>query len=1094
MADNPSPDVARLWELPLLSPEERQQLLVEWGEAGADPAPFVPVHELFAWVAAQHPDATAVVWEGGSRTYRDLHRDSGWLAVYLERLGVGPGSRVGLCTERSPETVVGILGVLRTGAAYVPLDPSYPAERLAFMLSDAGSEVLLTQTRLAGRLPAAGATVVCLDAEEPGITAGGGAGFCAAAVGAEDPAYVIYTSGSTGRPKGVVVSHGGLSSYLTWALDTYPRESESGSLLHTSISFDLTVTSLFVPLLSGRRLEIARDRGGLEALERALQDPSDLNFLKLTPSHARALGERLGSGALVRAPRALILGGEALTAEDLAPWRRWAPATWICNEYGPTEATVGCSLYTAPAGELATGAIPIGRPIPGTRLYVLGPGQEPVPAGAPGELWIGGAGLAQGYLDRAELTAERFLPDQLSRVPGGRLYRSGDLVRWRREGVLEYLGRTDHQVKIRGFRIEPGEIEAALMTVPGVREAAVVLQGEGAQRRLTAWVAGREVAPGPEELRRVLAERLPAHMVPAAFVVVEALPLTPRGKVDRLALAARDSREAAMAPPGQTPPRSPLEAIVAELFAGVLGVENDGLGAEADFFALGGHSLLGFRLVSRARSLLGVELPLRTLFERPTVSALAAALGELVGQGRGAPAPPLQPFPSTGDLSLSFAQQRLFFLDRLDPGSAAYHIPLTVRLRGDLNPAALARGLAEVVHRHASLRTRFEDGEGGPVQRVDPPGPFPLPAVDLADLSEQAEAEALRLAETETLRSFDLSRGPLLRTLLLRLPGCEHLLVAVLHHIVSDGWSMGVLVRELTTWYAALSAGRSAPPALPSLPVQYSDYAVWQREWLSGEVLAAEVAHWRSRFADLPAHLELPADRPRAAQRSPAGAALRVRLEREATTALRGLASAHGTTLFMVLAAGLEVLLARLSGQQLFGLGTPVAGRSRVELEALIGLFVNTLVLRADLSGDPAVEELLERVREVALDAYAHAELPFEKLVEELSPQRSLSHTPLFGVMLVLGNAPVGPLELAGLHLEPVELSRRTAKLDLTLELSEARGGLEGWLEYSTGSSKRRRSSGGGGPWSACWRAWPRSLGRGFGSCRCWAKRSGSRC
>ncbi|REG14198.1 phosphopantetheine binding protein, partial [Archangium gephyra] len=638
--------------------------------------------------------------------------------------------------------------------------------------------------------------------------------------------------------------------------------------------------------------------------------------------------------------------------------------------------------------------VSIGRPITNTKAYVLDGEMEPVPVGVVGELYVGGEGLAVGYVSRPELTAERFVPSPFG--TGERLYRTGDLVRWQGDGKLEFLGRRDGQVKVRGYRIELGEVEAALSRHPAVGEVVVVAREDApGDKRLVAYAVAK---PGYEleagELRGWVKETLPEYMVPSAVVELKALPLTPNGKVDRKALPAPELSEAREE--DFTAPSTPVEEKLASIFEEVLGLER--VGARGDFFELGGHSLLATQLVSRVRETFGLELPLRDVFEAPTVEALARRVESESGGEAGAQAPPLKRVPRDGALPLSFAQQRLWFLDQLEPGSAFYNVPAVVKLKGELDVGALERSFEELVRRHEALRTTFRVENGEPVQVISEEPRLAFPVEELSGLPEaEREAEAKRRVEEEALRPFDLARGPLLRTKLLKLGEREHVLVLVMHHIVSDGWSMGLLVRELGGLYEAFSRGKPSP--LAELPVQYADYAAWQRQWLSGEVLEEQLGYWRKQLEGAPPALELPTDKPRPAVQSFRGGYRGFQWPRELQDAVKALAKKEGATPFMVLLAAFQTVLARYAGQQDVSVGSPIANRTRAETEGLIGFFVNTLVLRSKLDGDTTFRELLGQVREVTLGAYAHQEVPFEKLVEELRPERDLSRGPLFQVM-----------------------------------------------------------------------------------------------
>jgi amino acid adenylation domain-containing protein/non-ribosomal peptide synthase protein (TIGR01720 family) len=1022
-------------ELPLLSPAERHQAIAEWNDTAA-PAGEVLIHELLAARAERAPELPALVHGAERLTHGELAARSDRLAAHLRALGVGPDVLVALFLGRSIDLVVALLAVLKAGGAYLPLETSLPRQRLSFLLDDSRAPLVLTRTGLLPDLPAGASRVVCLD-DLPATAAGTGGDRPAA----DNLAYVLYTSGSTGTPKGVAVTHRGLASYLLWAAAAYPAGEGRGAPLHSPLGFDLTVTSLFLPLLAGRAVHLVPEEEGVEGLAAALAE-GGFGLVKLTPAHLDVLQRLLPPERAAGCAAAFVIGGEPLAAEQLAFWRRHAPDLRLINEYGPTETVVGCSIHEMPAALPAAGPVPVGRPIANTRLLLLDRQLSPVPIGVSGEIYIGGAGVCRGYLHRPGLTAERLVPDPFG-AGGERLYRTGDLARLLADGTLELLGRMDHQVKIRGFRIELGEIEAALLSQPGVREAAVLAREDApGDRRLVAYLTG-DVAG--EELRRALSERLPDYMVPAAFVRLAALPLTANGKLDRGALPAPE-RESS--PGTYVAPRTPFEEMLAGIWGELLGIER--VGSSDHFFALGGHSLLATQVMSRLRAAFGVEIPLRDLFEAPTVGGLAARVEAARRSGALPAAPPLLPQPREGALPLSFAQQRLWLLDQLAPGRSIYNLPLALRVQGALAVAVLARSLAEIVRRHEALRTVFAEAEVMPVQVIQPASPFDLGVVvDLSDLPEsQREMAALALAAEEAGRPFDLARGPLVRCALLRLAAEEHVAVLTLHHVVSDGWSMGILVREVSALYAAFAAGRPSP--LPGLPVQYADFALWQRSWLRGEVLAGEIAWWREQLAGLPPLLELPADRLRPAVQSYRGATRPMRLPAELVRPAEAVGRREGATLFMVLLAVFQTLLARYSGQPELAVGSPVAGRNRVETEGLIGFFVNTLVLRGDLAGTPTFRELLGRVRETALAAYLHQDVPFEKLVDELAPERSLAHAPLFQVMLVLQNAPVDSLEIAGLRLRPVSVEATTAKFDLTLNFAEHDGGLLGTVEYAT--------------------------------------------
>ncbi|HEX8695423.1 MAG TPA: non-ribosomal peptide synthase/polyketide synthase, partial [Longimicrobium sp.] len=1036
-------------ELEIMRPEERRRVLEEWN-ATARPFPRdLCVHELFEAQVARTPDADAVEFGAERVSYAELNARANRLARALRRRGVGPETVVALLLERSPELVAGILGVLKAGGAYLPLDPEYPAERLRYMREDSGARVLVTRGALLerlGELSSEDGIVLRVDADAAELAEGDDSNLPAGA-GPENLAYVIYTSGSTGRPKGAAIRHRGVANYLSWfGAEVLGGEAYDLPLI-SRLSFDAAVRQIYPPLLSGGRVWILPEEVLREpaALARALDGRGRL-VVGGVPSLWSMLLEAVEAGqAELGGLQKVLLGGEALSPELVARTRARFPGVEIWNHYGPTEATVNTTVLRVEPGREVT----LGRPVANVRLYVVDAAGRPVPAGVPGELLVGGEGVGRGYLGRPALTAERFVPDPFAAEPGARLYRSGDRVRWRADGELRYLGRIDEQAKVRGFRVEPGEIESALERHPAVRRAVVVARADGAgASRLVAYVVGEGAAePDPAALKAHLAERLPDYMVPGAFVALDALPLTPSGKVDRRALP--DPGDDASRADLYVAPRTPAEEVLAAIWSEVLELER--VGVEDNFFALGGHSLVAMRVVTRVRGAFGVELPLRAIFEAQTVRALAGRVEELQREEAGVQAPPIVPVPRDGALPLSFAQQRLWFIDQLEPGSALYNIPAALRLTGALDAAGLAWALTEVVRRHEVLRTTFAmNADGEAVQVVHPPAPVRLPVVDLSGVDEaEREARVERLAREEAARPFDLARGPVLRCTLLRLGAADSVVLFTLHHIASDAWSSKLLRAEVTALYGAWVRGEPSP--LPELPVQYADYAVWQRRWLEGEVLDRQLAYWKERLAGAPAVLELPTDRARLAVAGTRGGFASFALPDEVSRALRELSRREGATLFMTLLAGAAALFSRYAGRPDVVLGTPIASRSRGETERLIGFFVNTLALRVDLSGDPTVRELLGRVRETALGAYAHQDLPFERLVEELDVERSLGRTPLFQVLFTLEAAEAGgggPPAPGGLRMEALPTASGTAKFDLDLGMVDHGEGVSGLLEY----------------------------------------------
>ncbi|MES2936867.1 MAG: non-ribosomal peptide synthase/polyketide synthase [Pseudomonadota bacterium] len=1022
---------ASIKDLPLLTQAQERQLLVEWNATEAPYPQDKAVHQLFEEQARRNPDAVALAYEDEQISYAQLDARANQLAYHLVQMGVGPQRLVGICMQRSPDLIVGLLAVLKAGAAYVPMDPAYPAQRLQHMLQDSAAVVVLVDTAGRRALPASTvATVLHLRDDAHLWAQAPTAGTASQATLSDQLAYVIYTSGSTGQPKGVLVEHRSLCNLVSWHCKSFGLGEGRRSTATAGVGFDASTWETWPPLCSGGTLVLppARVEGDAAALLQWWRgERLDVSFL-VTPMAELAFSE----GWLNPGLKVLLVGGDRL---------RQVPrldGTRLVNNYGPTETTV-----VATSGPLDAQApvVHIGRPIANTRIYVLDAAGRPAPVGVAGEIFIGGDGVARGYLNQPQLTAERFVQDPFH---GGRMYRTGDLGRWLADGNIEYLGRLDSQVKLRGFRIELGEIEAALQQQDQVGQAVVLLREDDGDQRLVAYVVGKgDAQPDVERLQQALKARLPEYMVPGAFVVLQALPLTPNGKVDTKALPApdaqRDAGDAYVAPATHT------ERALAAIWAEVLRVGQ--VGVNDNFFALGGHSLVATRVASQIAAALGRELPLRELFKRPRLGDLAAYLdGHTEVQARA----PIALADRSADLPLSYAQQRLWFLDRYEPQSPAYNIPIALRLQGaGMDAAKLQAVFGQLVARHESLRTVFDARNGQAVQVIRDKLDVPVRFEDLSGLPEETrQARAQQLLEQEAGKPFDLAQGPLLRVGLLKLAEQEHVLLLTMHHIVSDGWSMDVLVNEVARIYRAHSQGEDAN--LPPLPIQYADYAVWQRQRLQGALLQAQLGYWKRQLADAPALLELPTDRPRPAVLTHRGAEVEFQLGEALTARLKQLARTRDTTLFMLTHAAFAVLLHRLSGQDDICVGTPIAGRNRAELEGLIGFFANTLVLRSRIDPLARFETLLSQSRDVALGAYAHQEVPFEQLVEHLNPPRGLSHTPLFQVMFILRNTPREALDIPGLRLEMMPSPTHTAKFDLTCSLVEGDDRLYGGLEYNT--------------------------------------------
>ena len=1033
----------RLCELPMVGTAEQHRMLQDWNTP-AGVTPFEAVHRLFEAQADQQPERQALALDDQALSYGELNRQANRLAHYLLAQGVGPRGLVGIAVERSFAMVVSLLAVLKTGAAYVPLDPEYPRERLVHMLEDSGVGLVLTQSHLHGRLPLP-AQVLAVDID----LARAQLALCAddnlpVDVEPQSLAYVIYTSGSTGKPKGVAISHAALSEFAGIAADYSQLVAQDRVLQFATLNFDGFVEQLYPALTLGATVVLRGPQlwDGAELYRQIIAQGITLADLptaywKLFLQDCLAAGPRTYGGL-----RQIHIGGEAMPLDGPLLWQRAGLGhVRLLNTYGPTEATVVSSVLdcTDPSAVSAGGASPIGRALPRRGLYVLDRDLNLLPLGAVGELYIASAsGLARAYLQRPGLTAERFVADPFG-PSGERLYRTGDLARYRADGVVEYVGRVDHQVKVRGFRIELGEIETVLLAQDCVREALLL----AADNQLLAYLvpaqtlSETERAEVGEQLMATLRDHLPDYMVPAHLIFLDRMPLNPNGKLDRQALPKPD---ASVEQQDWRAPVTPLQQQVAAIWAAILGAERVGLNQH--FFELGGHSLLAMQVVSRIRQTLSLEVPLKAVFEHPRLEAFVAAL-----QAQESPlptAPALLPAGRVQPLPLSYAQERQWFLWQLEPHSAAYHIPSALRLKGRLDLAALQRSFDSLLARHESLRTHIRQDHDGAVQVIEPSVSLPITQAEIEETELKAHVEAL------IAQPFDLQQGPLLRVTLLRLAADEHVLVLVQHHIVSDGWSMQLAVEELVQLYAGYSQGQDVQ--LPALPIQYADYAVWQRNWMDAGEKQRQLAYWQELLGGEQSVLELPFDHQRPAVQSHRGARLAFELAPELTQGLKALAQQQGVTLFMLLLASFQTLLHRYSGQEEIRVGVPIANRNRSETERLIGFFVNTQVLKADVHGQMSVEQLLQHVRQRALQAQVHQDLPFEQLVEALQPERSLSHNPLFQVMFNhqtdVGQAQVQH-QLPGLRVEGLDWDSKTAHFDLDLDIQESTEGIWATLGYA---------------------------------------------
>ncbi|WP_369949891.1 amino acid adenylation domain-containing protein [Serratia marcescens] len=1013
---------------------ERELLLHGWNRTERDYPLDQTLAALFEQQVRRTPHATALVSGTESLSYAQLNARANRLAHALIARGVGPDSRVAVCAERGLNMVTALFGILKAGGAYVPLDPAYPGERLQYILQDADPVLLLADAAGRAALGEPATPQLALEAALPETLS---AENPAPRAQASHLAYVIYTSGSTGKPKGAMNEHRGVVNRLVWMQEAYGLTAADTVLQKTPFGFDVSVWEFFWPLMVGARLVMAKPEGHKDPdyLSRAIEQygVTTLHFVPSMLQSFLADGQAATRcGQVVR----VMCSGEALPATLVAEFYRRLPQAELHNLYGPTEAAVDVTAWHC-SREADRVSVPIGRPIANTRIYLLDERGQPVPLGAVGELYIGGVQVARGYLNRPELTAERFLADPFA--PGGRMYRTGDVARYLANGDIEYLGRNDQQVKIRGFRIECGEIEAALATHPAVREAVVDARAVGDDKRLVAWVVpaadvAEETLAGA--LRQHVSAALPDYMVPSAWVVVAALPLSPNGKLDRRALPEPQgvqSQAAYEAPQGEH------ETLLAAIWRELLNVER--VGRHDNFFELGGHSLLAVRLTNRLQQM-EWQLPLQVLFANPTLLALAQQL-----RRTDEALPPIEAMPRGAALPLSFAQQRLWFLTQLEGLSETYHIPLALSLRGELDLPAWRQSLDALYARHEALRNRFVTVEGQPQAHILPADALPLTVHDLRG-RQDAQSQARQLAQRLTEAPFDLTQGPLVRAALIRLADEEHLFLLTCHHIVSDGWSTGILLRELGALYGALRRGDADP--LPPLTLQYADYAAWQRRYLTPERLAAQAQYWRETLSDAPALLTLPTDRPRPTVQSFSGGEVPIAIDAELTQALRQFSRQHGGTLFMTVLAAWSLVLARMAGQQELVIGTPEANRGRLETESLVGFFVSTLALRIDLRDDPDLPTLIARIRHAVLAARENRDLPFEQVVELVNPPRHLGYTPLFQVMLAWQDGSVRDISLPGLQAESAELGYQIAKYDLTLDLAERDEQISGTLNFAT--------------------------------------------
>jgi amino acid adenylation domain-containing protein len=1021
----------KLSQLPLLTESEHQQIVVDWNATTAEYERDLCLHELIERQASSRPDAVACIQPGEtpvldrSITYGELNERANQVARNLRSKGVGNGQLVGIFVDRSIEMMVGLLGIQKAGAAYVPLDPAYPAERIRLTLEDAQVPVLLTQASLRTKLPQNSAQVICLDRDWP-VIARESTENLGRTASPDDLVYVIFTSGSTGRPKGVQIPHRAAVNLLTFMQHELEMGPHDVFPALASFAFDMCIPELYLALVSGGKVVIgAKDLAANGEELAALLRRTGATVVHATPTTWRLLLEAGFTGkGLKRA-----IGAEPLPRELCQQLLDAEPSLY--NFYGPTETTVWSTWHHfASAGE----PIVVGRPIANTQVYILDQNMHPLPAGLYGEIYIAGDGVAHGYLNRPELTSERFVPNPFSGKPGAKMYRTGDLGRYLADGRIEFQGRADHQVKVRGYRIELGEIEAVIEKHPAVQQAVVIVREDvPADKRLVAYVCAK---PGHEADDSVLRDwvnaRLPEYMFPVAWVLMEKLPLSPNGKVDRRNLPAPEYlRSQAQS---YSAPRSPDEEVIAGIWCEVL--KFDRVGIHDNFFELGGHSLLATRVVARIRQALSVDLPVRSLFEEPTVAGLAETIRSLLHKNSGIQTPVLQRIAREQMMPLSFAQQRMWFLDQLEPGTPLYNVAYVTRLTGELNAGALEKSLNEIVRRHETLRTTFVSDEGQPSQQIAPELSIPLVFTDVSHsgTSEECEAQARKMAAEEVQQPFNLSTGPLIRGLLLKIGQNDHALVITMHHIITDRWSLGVFSHELAALYEATLLGKPSP--LLELAIQYVDYAAWQRKFLSSSVLENQLAYWRQQLDGAPAVLELPTDRPRSAGNSFWGAQVRQIMPSDLSTKIKLLSRREHATFYMTLLATFHLLMGRLAGQNDVVIGTDLANRTQLETEKLIGFFVNLLPMRAKVEPSAQFTNFLREVRESSLQAMANQDIPFEKLVEELRPERKASHNPLVQVLLVMQNTPPMVQQFAGLELKPLGVSS-SSRFDLVMFVND---------------------------------------------------------
>ena len=1022
-------------QLSILTETERERAIHRWNDTASAYSAEQSITDLFEAQAVLRGAAPALVFGSTRWSYAQLAKRAAALSIWLRRQGVQPGDKVALSLEKSPDLIAAMLGIMRAGAAYVPVAIDCPLDRRSFIAADAGIRWVVTRAAHMQQVAVPNVAALLLD-ECPEDASAPAADKTTGPDSAQATAYVIYTSGTTGMPKGVSISHRNLVNFCTWCMQAARCGAGDRITQFAPCTFDASAGEIFGTLIAGAELHLLADT--------LIQDPRalaqylcvhDIRFAAFPPSYVQQM-----EPAQVPSTLTLLTAGSAPTPELV---KRWGRHCRYINGYGPTETTILSSAWMCERGAADGRALSIGRPIANTTMYVVDRVGQLCAPGLVGEIWIGGDGVAQGYLNRPDLTAQQFMADPFR--PGGRVYRTGDLGRWREDGCIEFAGRRDRQVKLRGFRIELGEIEGCMRQHPDVKDAAVLVRGEGADQQLLAWIVPKHGAPAAEwvdTLRGFIRKALPDYMLPQAITVIDRLPTTANGKLDEKALPSPEPGE--LFADRHVAARTPAEGRLTEIWGAVLKMRPEQISVTANFFELGGHSLLAMRVISRLREESGLEIGVAELFANPVLADLAVVMD---GLGQRA-LPPMERVPRDKPLALSFAQNRLWFLDQMEGVSRTYQIPGALRLRGRLDETALRRALDRIVARHEALRTTFHLVDGEPAQRIGPQHVgFPLHGHDLSGRLD-AEQQLQRVMNEAIDVPFDLMTGPLVRGQLIRVKHDEHVLLIMMHHIVMDGWSLSLLLQELAALYGAYATGAEDP--LPPMALQYADYAAWQQQWLTGALWQEQCDYWRATLAGAPPLLELPTDRPRPVQQDYAGALVDIGFDAETTAQVKTLSRHHGTTLFMTLLAAWSVVLSRLSGQQDLVIGTPVANRAQLETEPMIGFFVNPLALRLDLSGNPTLAELLQRVKGQVLDAQRYQQLPFEQVVEKVQPPRSLAHTPVFQLMLNWQDQGLGDFALEGLQATPLRPPGTLSKYDLTLDVGEAGDRIAGVFEYAT--------------------------------------------